>query len=88
MKQKNGNPYKCSSLVVRLDNLREILRINGVDDPKIIADKCDCNDGNIDVRCTNHIIHNCIQSLKAKSISEGSYYDNRQDALEQCIMHE
>jgi len=72
LRQKNGNPYKCSSLVVRLDNLREILRINGVDDPKIIADKCECSDGNIDVRCTNHIIHNCIQSLKVKSISEGS----------------
>ena len=59
-------------MVVWLDNLREILRINGVDDPKIIVEKCKCNDGNIDVRCTNHIIHNCIQSLKAKSSSEGS----------------
>ena len=70
--QKNGNPYKYSSLVVRLDNIREMLRINGVADPKLITEKCKCSDGNTDVRCTNHIIHNCIQTLKAKSKSEGS----------------
>ena len=72
LKQKNGNPYKNSSLIVRLDNLRELLRVKGIDDPQIITDGCDCTTGAVNVRCTNHKIHNCIQKLKSKSATEGS----------------
>ena len=45
LKQKNGNPYKNSSLIVRLDNLRELLRVKDIDDPQIITDGCDCTTG-------------------------------------------
>ena len=64
--QKDGKPYHVSSLLMRLDNLNQVLRGHKIDDPKISPSGCECVDGNINPRCKNHHIRRKCDELKLK----------------------